>query len=100
MSVSQVIEFDTAEEKEEGLRHLLDEWRNALGSETTVTHTTLTRDHKRPGHYVAIVEFSSREEALRGGDIPRTDEMAHKVRELCEGPPRFINLEVIEEEDA
>lgn len=98
MSFTQLIEFDTTKEEEE-LRRLMDEWRNALGTETTVTHTTLTRDHKRPGHYVAIVEFSSREEAMRDGGIPQTEEMAHKVRELCEGQPRFIDLEVIEEED-
>ena len=30
----------------------------------------------------------------------RIEPLSLTVRELCEGPPRFINLEVIEEEDA
>jgi len=97
MSFIQVVEFDTTREEE--LQRLLDEWRDAVGSETTVMHSRLARDHTKPGHYVAIVEFPSYEEAMRNSELPQTDEMSRRVQALCQSPPRFLDLDVIREED-
>ncbi|WP_433247603.1 hypothetical protein ACQPYK_47325 [Streptosporangium sp. CA-135522] len=97
MSFIQVIEFDTA--KEQDVQRLMDEWRDSTGGERTVTHTTLTRDHTRPDHYVAIVEFPSYEDAMRNSGMPQTDKLAHHMRELCDKPPRYMDLDVIRDED-
>jgi quinol monooxygenase YgiN len=97
MSFVQVIEFDTKQEAD--VQRLMDEWRDSVGEQTTVTHTTLARDHNRPGHYVTIVEFPSYDEAMRNSRMPQTEEMFHRMQSLCEGSPRFIDLDVIRDED-
>ncbi|MDP9864362.1 MULTISPECIES: hypothetical protein [Streptosporangium] len=97
MSFIQVIEFDTADEQE--VQRLMDEWRDSTGGGRTVTHTTLTRDRARPGHYVAIVRFPSYEEAMRNSELPQTGKLADRMRELCDGPPRYMDLDVIRDED-
>ncbi|GAA2845048.1 hypothetical protein GCM10010517_01370 [Streptosporangium fragile] len=97
MSFIQVIEFESTHE--EDVQRLMDEWRDTTGNERTATHTTLTRDHTRPGHYVAIVQFPSYEEAVRNSKLPKTDEMSRRMQELCDSPPRFVDLDVIRDED-
>ncbi|MEV8636274.1 hypothetical protein AB0395_31940 [Streptosporangium sp. NPDC051023] len=97
MSFVQVIEFDTTHEQD--IQRVMDDWRDSTENERTVTHTTLTRDHTRPNHYVAIVEFPSYEEAMRNSSMPETDALARRMRDLCDGPPRFVDLDVIRDED-
>ncbi|GHE39182.1 hypothetical protein GCM10017673_47020 [Streptosporangium violaceochromogenes] len=97
MSFVQVIEFDTTHEQE--IQRAMDEWRDATENEHTATHTTLTRDHARPDHYVAIVQFPSYEEAMRNSRMPETGALARRMRDLCEGPPRFMDLDVIRDEN-
>lgn len=97
MSFVQVIEFDTTHEQE--IQRAMDEWRDTTENEHTVTHTTLTRDHARPHHYVAIVEFPSYEEAMRNSDMPETEVLARRMRDLCDGAPRFLDLDVIRDEE-
>ncbi|MFF5208476.1 hypothetical protein [Streptosporangium sp. NPDC000396] len=97
MSFIQVVEFDTTHEQD--VQRLMDEWRDSTQGEHTATHTTLTRDRTRPGHYVAIVQFPSYEEAMRNSNMPQTDDLAHRMRDLCGGPPRYMDLDVIRDED-
>jgi hypothetical protein len=97
MSFVQVIEFDTS--REEDVQRLMDEWRESTAAENTVTHTTLARDHGGTGHYVAIVQFPSYEEAMRNSRLPKTDEMSRRMQDLCDGPARFLDLDVIRDED-
>ncbi|MBG0826787.1 hypothetical protein HS041_03225 [Planomonospora sp. ID67723] len=97
MSFVQVIEFDT--EREQDVQQLMDEWRESTAGEATATHTTLARDHGRTGHYVAIVQFPSYEEAMRNSRLPETDALSRRMQDLCDGPPRFLDLDVIRDED-
>ncbi|GGS75249.1 hypothetical protein GCM10010156_37590 [Planobispora rosea] len=97
MSFVQVIEFDT--QRGEDVQRLMDEWRETTAGESTATHTTLTRDHGGTGHYVAIVQFPSYEEAMRNSDLPKTQEMSRRMQDLCDGPPRFLDLDVVRDED-
>ncbi|MEV7008380.1 hypothetical protein [Streptosporangium sp. NPDC051022] len=97
MGFVQVIEFDTTHEQD--IQRVMDDWRDSTENERTVTHTTLARDHTRPNHYVAIVEFPSYEEAMRNSGMPETGALAQRMRELCDGPPRFVDLDVIRDED-
>jgi hypothetical protein len=96
MNFIQVIEFDTM--REECVERLMDEWRAETEGMRTASHTTLTRDHSKPGHYIAIVEFPSYEEAMRNSRLPQTDKLSQRMQDLCEGPARFLDLDVIRDE--
>jgi hypothetical protein len=51
-----------------------------------------------PGRYATIVEFDSYETAMANSNRPETGEFAAKMMSLCDGPPTFYNLDVIESE--
>jgi len=92
----QVIEYRTTREKE--LESLFDEWLSATeGKRTTMTETH-AKDRDDPRHYVDIVEFPSYERAMTNNDLPETNRYAERMRALCDGEPRFINLDVIRTE--
>ncbi|MCC5576168.1 MULTISPECIES: hypothetical protein [Microtetraspora] len=93
MGFVQVIEYETSHAPE--VESLLDEWCARTAGERTATHTVLARDHQRPEHYVSIVEFPSYEEAMRNNTLPATSEFAHRMEELCDSPPRFVDLDVV-----
>ncbi|SDG67188.1 hypothetical protein SAMN05421505_106206 [Sinosporangium album] len=96
MKFVQVIEFDTTHEEQ--IQSLLDKWRESTVGDRTATHTMLTRDHRRPQHYMAIIEFPSYEEAIRNSELPQTGDLAHRMAALCDGPPRFVDLDLVRDE--
>ncbi|WP_431043492.1 hypothetical protein ACQUSR_17415 [Streptomyces sp. P1-3] len=96
MKFMQVIEYETTQE--EKMSRLMDEWMMATEGRRTVTREFHTRDREHPRHYVDIVEFPSYEKAMVNNALPETRRMAEEFRSLCEGEPRFVNLEVIDEE--
>ncbi|GAB2613294.1 hypothetical protein GCM10027168_52530 [Streptomyces capparidis] len=96
MTFIQVIEYETT--REEQMRQVFDEWMQATEGKRTVTRECHTRDRDAPGHYVDIVEFPSYEKAMENNDLPETRRIAERFRELCESEPRFVNLEVLDEE--
>jgi hypothetical protein len=49
-----------------------------------------------PNKYATIVEFNSYEEAMEQSNRPETAEFAAQMAALCDGPPNFYNLDVIE----
>ncbi|HEV2885602.1 MAG TPA: hypothetical protein VGX49_01710 [Jatrophihabitans sp.] len=52
------------------------------------------RDH--PNRYFVIVEFDSYEAAMENSNRPETTEFSKKMGALCDGPPTFHNLDVID----
>ena len=93
MGFIQIIEFGTS--RIDDVLALDKEWEAATqGSRTTVRALTCA-DKDNPGRYMAIVEFESYEDAMRNSDLPATQEVAQKYAALCDGPPRFINLDVL-----
>ena len=93
MSFIQIIEFTTS--RIDDVLALDKEWEAATeGSRTTVRALTCA-DRDNPNRYFAIVEFPSHEEAMRNSDLPATQELSQKYAALCDGPPRFINLDVL-----
>jgi hypothetical protein len=96
MTFVQVIEYDTMREQE--VQALLDDWRSQTEGTRTATHAWMAKDHNRPNHYATIVEFPSYDEAMRNSEMPETQSMAKRMTELCDGPPRFLDLDVIREE--
>lgn len=96
----QIIEFKTSHIDE--IRVLGDKFvanRMAEDLDSRV-RGTLTADRDRPGYYLNIVEFESYERAMENSARPETDEFAKQLAELCDEPPRFYNLDVVQAFDS
>ncbi|MGP3949880.1 hypothetical protein [Streptomyces sp. 7N604] len=96
MTFVQVIEYET--EREDEMERVFDEWLRATEGKRTMTREVHTKDRDNPAHYVDIVEFPSYEQAMVNNDLPETQRVAEQFRSLCTSEPRFINLEVLEDE--
>jgi hypothetical protein len=51
-----------------------------------------------PNRYASIVEFDSYEAAMENSNRPETGEFAARLTAMCDGPPTFYNLDVLESE--
>ncbi len=89
----QIIEFRTSRLDE--MKALSEEFRDRR-ADATFVRGLVTADRDREGVYRMIVEFPSYEEAMANSHRPETDEFAGRMAELCDGPPSFYNLDVIE----
>lgn len=96
MTFIQVIEYETAHPGE--INALMDEWIAATEGKRTATHEAHTVDRDHPGRYVDIVRFPSYESAMRNSELPETQRVAGKMRELCTDGVRFLNLDVLRDE--
>lgn len=96
MRFVQMIEYHTEQAGEAD--RIMDEWAAATNGKRTATRVMVAADRDDPGGYVEIVEFPSYEEAMRNSELPETHEIARKMRQICEGEPRFHNLDVRREE--
>ncbi len=93
MTFMQIIEYDTSRPEE--IDKLMTEWQSATeGQGIGFRRSVHTRDHEHAGHFVDVVEFESYEAAMANSARPETDAMAQKMRALCDGDPRFVNLDV------
>jgi hypothetical protein len=93
----QIIEFQTTRFDE--VKALGDQFRQqrmASGDGAVPRRAYFTADRDRQGHYVNIVEFDSYEAAMENSSRPETSEFAAKMAELCDGAPRFYNLDITE----
>jgi hypothetical protein len=93
----QIIEFKT--DRIDELRALADDLRSRLGGDAgdmQVSRGTVTADRDRPGYYLNIVEFESYKAAMENSNRPETSEFAARMAELCDGPPKFYNLDVVD----
>jgi hypothetical protein len=91
----QVINFRTSK-VDEG-RKLADEFRTRTEGKRTVRRGFLTQDREDKNNLFNIVLFDSYEAAMQNSELPETQELAGKLAALCDGPPSFYNLEVLEE---
>jgi Spy/CpxP family protein refolding chaperone len=92
----QLIEFTTRQRDQ--LNQLMDEWEDRTGGKRTATRAVLTQDHEQPGTYYEFVEFPTYEDAARNSQLPETDELSQRMRALCDGEPRFHDLDVVRAE--
>lgn len=92
MAFVQIIEFETSRPDE--VEALVSEWRAKTEGKRTAQRGTFTKDRDRPDTYVQIVEFPSYEDAMANSELPETATFAGKLHALCDGPPRFRNLDV------
>jgi quinol monooxygenase YgiN len=92
MPFIQIIEFTTKQPDE--IEQLVEEWRAATEGKRTAQRGTFTEDRDRPGTYVQIVEFPSFEDAMANSSLPETAALSERMAALCDGPARFVNLDV------
>ena len=90
----QIIEIQTSRIDE--IRALIQELRSTASEGATVRRGTWTEDMDRSGYYVSIVEFDSYESAMANSNRPQTKEFSARMAELCDAPPRFYNLKVLD----
>lgn len=88
----QIIEFKTSRIDE--LQALAEERSPASEPGSTVHRVTITADRDRPGYYLSFAEFDSYESAMENSNRPETSEFAAQMAKLCDGPPKFYNLDV------
>jgi quinol monooxygenase YgiN len=94
MGFIQTIEYSTSRIDE--VRQLVDDFRaNTEGTRTTA-RGTVCADRDQANRYVTIVEFPSYEEAMKNSELPETSAFAEAMAKLCDGPPTFRNLDVVE----
>ncbi|WP_306432424.1 ester cyclase [Streptomyces sp. A1136] len=91
-----MIDYET--KRFEEMNALIDRWAEQASGRRTVTHTMIGRDRDAKTHYVDLVEFPSYEEAMRNSQLPETDRMFQEMVALCEGMPKFMNLDVVRDE--
>lgn len=96
MTFVQVIDYETRRFDE--MNALIDRYAEQTSGKRTVTHTMIGRDRDSQTHYVDLVEFPSYEEAMKNSHLPETDRMFQEMVALCEGMPKFMNLDVVRDE--
>jgi quinol monooxygenase YgiN len=95
MEFVQVIEFSTSRGDE--LQKLAADFQAGMeGREGGPRSVTVTADRDRPNQYVTIVRFDSYDEAMENSKSPEVSAFAQAMAELCDGPPTFRNLDVVD----
>lgn len=89
----QIIELKTS--RIDAIRELVAEMRSEIGTGNS-PRGTVTADRDRPGYYLNIVEFESHESAMENSARPEVSEFSARMAALCDEPPRFYNLDVVE----
>ncbi|HMQ25894.1 MAG TPA: hypothetical protein PKA98_07895 [Acidimicrobiales bacterium] len=95
MSFVQIIEFQTS--KIDEMRKVGEDWEAAAGGESTARRRVMCADRDHPGRYFNIVFFDSFESAMENSEHPVTQEYSQRLMALADGPPSFLNLDVIED---
>jgi hypothetical protein len=59
---------------------------------------SITADRDNPGWYTTVIEFDSYEAAMANSNDPDVGEFSAKMGQLADGPPQFLNLDVVNQE--
>ncbi|WP_030273682.1 hypothetical protein [Streptomyces sp. NRRL B-24484] len=95
MTFIQIIEYRTSRIDE--FNALLDSWVEKNEGNRVATRAVQAKDRDAENVYLNIVEFPSYEQAMENSRRPETGEFAAQAAALCDGPPVFRNLEVMNE---
>lgn len=87
----QIIEFDS--DKVDEMRKLDEEWIKATEGKRTAARQMMCADRDNPGHYFAIVEFPSYDDAQKNDALAETQQFAEKMMKLSKNT-KFHNLDV------
>jgi hypothetical protein len=94
MSFVQIVEFTTTDI--DAVHELDEEWMRATEGKRTVTCELVARDRNNPDRYFALVFFDSYESAMRNSELPETQALAAKYREVTQDVA-YHDLDVLEE---
>jgi hypothetical protein len=97
MTFLQIIEYET--DRPEELDELFHEWLAATEGKRTVQHELHTRNRDDPSHFVDIVEFASYEAAMWNNELSETRRITEQMRACCRNGPRFLNLDVLRDDN-
>jgi hypothetical protein len=96
MAFIQIIDYRTSQPDE--VERLGKEWQAAAREAgSTARRLVVVNDRDVPDRYLNIVFFDSYEEAMQNSDNPVTQEFSEKMGALVDGPPTFVNLDVLED---
>ncbi|GGS01926.1 hypothetical protein GCM10010169_53370 [Micromonospora fulviviridis] len=95
MPFVQVVEYQT--DRPDEVRRLSEEWTREHPSPGPA-RVTFAEDRERPGHFVIVAEFDSYEQAMAHSGRPQTGEYAERIRQLASGEPRYLNLDVTQQQ--
>ena len=91
----QIIEWSSS--RFDDVKALSEGRRDEMAGEGAPVRLTVTANRDVPNRFMTIVEFESYEIAMKNSADPRTSAFAAKMAELCDGPPTFYNLDVVEQ---
>jgi quinol monooxygenase YgiN len=97
MAFLQIIEMRT--KKFDELQGMDREWEASTEGKRTARRVIVARDHNDPERVVVMAFFDSYESAQENSQLPETSAMAEKQAALLEGPPSFIDLDIIEDRE-
>jgi hypothetical protein len=97
MAFIQIIEMRTT--KFEEMQAIDDDWEKATEGRRTTRRTIVTRDHNDPEVVRVIVFFDDYESAMVNSNLPETEAFGARWAELAEGPPVFIDLDVVDDRE-
>jgi len=95
MRFIQIIEYKTSRIDE--FNALLDTWVEKNAGHHLTTRAIQTRDRDQNNVYLNIVEFPSYEQAMTNSNRPETAQFAAQAAALCDAPPTFRNLDLLNE---
>jgi hypothetical protein len=95
MGFVQIIQFKSSKLDEIG--KVGEEWEAAMGGDSKAVRRVMCQDRDNPGQLVNIVFFDSHEAAMENSNHPVTQEFSQKLMALADGPPTFLNLDVVDD---
>lgn len=95
MAFIQIVDVHTS--KLEEVRALDAEYEKATEGKRTSRRAIVGQDRNDPTHVQIIVFFDSYESAMENSKLPETAEFAAKWGALADGPPTFLDLDVIDD---
>jgi hypothetical protein len=69
----------------------------ATEGKRTARRAVVCRDRNTPGRYFHIVFFDSYESAMENSNMPETQKLAGRLADLMDEPPKFHDLDVLED---
>ncbi|MFK0232238.1 ester cyclase [Streptomyces vinaceus] len=96
MTFVQIVDYETS--RPEAVNEVIDRYLTKTKGRRTVSHSVVGRDRESDTHFLDIVEFPSYEAAMKNSHLPETDTMFQEMTALCDGMPRFTNLDVVRDE--
>ena len=96
MEFIQIIEYQTSKPDEvQAIGEAFRDKRMADADDTPPIQIIQVQDKDRENTYMTIVHFVSEEAAMENSQREDTGAFAAQMMALCDGPPKFYNLDVL-----